>query len=115
MAQVVLSTDGSTTPTLDTDTQLGSDITAAGIYVLEVDADNLVDGETLLLIFKDKVRSSSSHKEVDRMPVAKHTQGPALLVKFGPYEILHSGQFFLRQEGGTARAFEWSIRKFDSA
>lgn len=115
MAQVIQQDSGSTTPSLATDTQLGADIVNPGIYVLEIDTDNLVDGETLLLIFKDKVRSSSGFKEVDRMPVAKHTQGPGLLVKFGPYEIMHGGQFFLRQEGGVARAFEWSIRKFDSA
>lgn len=101
---------GSTTPTLSTDTQLGSDITTAGVYTLEIDTDNLVDGEALILIWKSKVRSSSSFKEVDRIPAAVHAQGPEVLAKFGPYEVIHGGQFFIRQEGGTARAFEWSIR-----
>ena len=104
----------STTPgALSTDTQLGSDITTAGIYVVEIDVDNIVDGETGILILKSKVRSSSSHKEVDRMPVVKHAAGPAVLVKYGPFEVMHSAQVFWRQEGGTARAVEWSIRRLD--
>jgi hypothetical protein len=100
----------STTPAaLATDHQLGTDITTAGIYVLEIDTDNLVAGETLLLIFKSKVRSSSGFKELERLPVASGDQAIPL-VKFGPFEIIHGGQFFIRQEGGTLRAFEWSMR-----
>lgn len=115
MAQIIEQASGSTTPTLDTDTQLGSDITAAGIYVLHIDVDNLVDGETLLGIFKSKVRTGDSVKEDERRVLAKHTQGPSVQVRFGPFESPWTCQFFIRQEGGTARAFPWSIRKFDSA
>lgn len=103
---------GSTTPSLATDTQLGSDITTAGIYVLRISAANLADGETLILILKDEPRSGDGVEECERVPAARHAQGTPG-IRFGPFEIMHTGQFFLRQENGTARAFKWSIRRLD--
>jgi len=115
MAQVIEHASGSTTPTLATDTQLGSDITVAGIFILRIDVDNLVDGETLIGIFKQKVRTGDSVKEDERRVIARHAQGPGVQVPFGPFESVHNCSFWIRQENGTARAFNWSIRKFDNA
>lgn len=99
-------TSGSQTAVLTTEHSLAT-ITAAGVYQLRVDLDNLVNGETVRLRAKTKVRSSSSAK-LEWEAYFAHEQNELNAVS-PPIVSVHSVEFTLTQTGGTGRAFEWSV------
>ena len=104
------STSGSQTATLDTEHTLAT-ITTAGTYVLTVDTAALVNGETLTLKIKTKIRSGDTSRLVYE-GVFKHGQGAPNKVS-PAIPVIVDGVFTLTQSGGTGRAFPWNILRLD--
>jgi hypothetical protein len=85
--------------------------TDSGVYILVVDAANLVNGETLKLTIRRKVRTGDTIRDA-RSVVYQHGQSIPIL-EVGPITCPFGADFILRQEGGTGRAFPWSVEKLD--
>lgn len=99
-------TSGSQTATLTTEHTLAT-ITDAGVYVLSLDASNLVGVEELVLKIYGKARSSDSEALIFTASftgpqIEKLKQSPALLSP-------HHWRATLTQYGGTGRAFPWAV------
>lgn len=104
-------TAGGTEDTIVTDTD-------SGIYVLVVDLQNLVNGESVEFRAYVKVltgdneelvyEQSYSHKQGDGAGPGSIGKGP-VIVKSPPIESPFSVTFTLRQINGTGRAFKWRL------
>ena len=105
---------GTTTPTLATDTTVttssSENPSTPKVYVFAIDAGNLVNDEKLTVTIQSKVRGSGTLRRAWRR-VFKHTQGEPN--KFSPPVIVPDGtttfRVIIRQDGGTARAFDWVV------
>lgn len=101
---------GSQTATLTTEHTLAT-ITAAGTYVLSVDAGALANGETLTLRIKTKIRTGDTSRVVYEAAFS-HAQGSPN--KYSPaVPVIVEGVFTLTQTGGTGRAFPWNVLQLD--
>lgn len=99
--------NGSTAMTLSTDITLTT-LSSAGVYVINVDTNPIVNGETLILIVQKKVLTGSTSRLEDRMVICQHAPGiPNVCDK--PRESLYEIIYKLRQEGGTARTIDWNV------
>ena len=104
-------TAGGTEDTIVTDTD-------PGVFVLMVDLQNLVNGESVEFRAYTKVltgdseelvyEQSYSHKQGNGAGVGSPGKGP-VLVKSPPIESPFSVTFTVRQINGTARAFKWRL------
>lgn len=106
---------GSQTATLNTDHTLvtQSPPAAGAIYQLRVDLANLVNGERLILRIRAKARSSDTVRDLYYASF-EHQQSEAL--KDSPAVAVPTGVdvvAILRQEGGTGRAYPWSLLRLD--
>jgi len=99
---------GSQTATLATDHTLLS-TPDSGVYVMVVDAANLANGETLILTIQRKARSGDTIRTA-YTAVFQHALGSPLLLS-PPVPCPVGADFILRQEGGTGRAYPWSIEQ----
>lgn len=99
-------TSGSQTATLSTDHTLAT-ITTAGIYQLRVDTTNLVTGETLFVEVQEKVRTGDGYTTAFKQSFAGSTSEDTIVLI--PWTVVWGVKFIIRQEGGTGRAFPWSI------
>lgn len=98
---------GSQTATISTEHNLGSAITAAGVYVLVVDCNAMVNGDVLELRAKTKAKSGSTQR-LAYFATYAHAQGE--LNKYSvPIPVTDELQFTLKQTAGTGRAFDWNI------
>jgi hypothetical protein len=98
---------GSQTATIGTEHTLGTAITAAGVYVLVVDANAMVDGDVLELRAKTKAKSGSTSRLAYFVTYA-NAQGE--LNKYSvPIPTDTEVVFTLKQTAGTGRAFDWNI------
>lgn len=98
---------GSQTATISTEHDLGTAITAAGVYVLVVDATNMVNGDTLELRAKTKCKSGSTARLAY---FATYVHAQTELNKYSvPIPVTDSLLFTLKQTAGTGRAFDWNI------
>jgi hypothetical protein len=102
---------GSQTATLDTEHTLNttSPETTDGAFQLVVDVALLVNDETLTLKIKEKARSGDTQRLL-WSATYKHIQARPLVAS-PPIILLHGWDMTLEQNGGTGRAFPWSIRK----
>ena len=107
MANISSKANGSTAMTLSTDVTLTT-ITDAGVYVINVDTNPIVNGETLILIVEKKVLTGGTRRIVDRMVVCNHAP-LAPVVEDKPRESLYELVYKLRQEGGSARTIDWNV------
>jgi hypothetical protein len=102
---------GTQTATLTTEHTLAT-VTTAGTYVLRVDANALVAGETLTLRINTEALSGGTrrieHEAVFAGPLAE-----PMIVSI-PVAIAHGVAFTLRQDGGTGRAYPWSVLRLDA-
>ena len=104
---VTIEASGTQTATLTTEHTLATE-TDGKVYVLLVDTKNLVNGETLELRVKLKVLTGSTSALVY---YATYTNIQTEIVKASipipspGFEAI----FTLEQNGGTGRAFEWSV------
>lgn len=101
--------NGSTALTLATDTTLAT-ISTVGVFVINVDTNPIVNGETLILIVEKKVLTGSTRRVVDRMVIANHAPLTPV-VEDKPRENLYELVYKLRQEGGTGRTIDWNVVK----
>lgn len=99
---------GSQTATLNTNHTLLA-TADSGVYVFVVDAANLANGETLILTITRPARSLDPAR-VAYTAVFQHALGSPLLLS-PPVPCPVGGDFVLRQEGGTGRAYPWSIEQ----
>ena len=100
-------TSGSQTATLTTEHTLAT-VTDAGTYTLNVDAENLADGERLTLRIYGKARSS----DTERLLYVADFTGETLETKLlaSPASVSpHHNKFTLEQNNGTGRAFPWAV------
>lgn len=98
--------DGSQTATIDTEHTLAT-ITAAGTYVLYVDLNALVNGDTVILKAKTKVRSVGTTRLLHEVVYA-NVQSEKIAMSLAIPSI-NEIVFTLEQTDGTGRAFPWEI------
>ena len=99
-------TSGSQTATLGTEHTLAT-VTAAGTYVLAVDAANLANGETLQLRLYGKARTGDTERLVYSSTIA-NAQTEALRISLA-LPSPHHLRATLKQTGGTGRVYPWAI------
>ena len=85
-------------------------IPSSGIYVLTVDATNLVATETLELWLEGKVISTGSEKVRGYHTVDGVAAQPKVR-QAGPVSLPFGGTAKLNQVDGTLRAFEWCVEQ----
>lgn len=98
---------GSQTATITTEHNLGTAITAAGVYVLVVDANAMANGDVLELRAKTKAKSGST-QHLAYLVTYAHVQAEANKYSV-PIPVDTELQFTLKQTAGTGRAFDWNI------
>lgn len=97
---------GTQTAVLTTEHTLGT-TAAAGIYQLTVDANALVNGETLMLKCKINVLSAGTERVLFSQP---YTNAQAEPIKESiPVTVPQTSTWTLTQTGGTGRAFPWAL------
>lgn len=107
---VSVNTSGTQTATLTTEHTLAT-LTSAGTYQLIVDADNLVNGETLVLKIKVKSFTGQSSKLLWQAVFVHDLGGEPLIISPpvpAPIEFIAT----LTQTGGTGRSFPWAIYQY---
>lgn len=98
---------GSQTAVISTEHNLGTAITAAGVYVLVVDTSNMANGDTLELRAKTKAKTGSTQRQAY---FATYVHAQADLNKYSvPIPVDTELQFTLKQTVGTGRTFDWNI------
>ena len=98
---------GSQTATISTEHNLGTEITAAGTYVLVVDTGNMAAGDVLELRIKTKAKSGGTQRQAYAVSYANAQASPN---KYSvPVPVDTSFQATLKQTAGTGRAFDWNI------
>jgi hypothetical protein len=112
---VSVASSGSQTATLATDHTVATLSAPAngGVYLWRVDTANLVNGETLILTLKTRARAADTTRQVYQGVFAHIQSDP---IKDSPAIAIENGNelvAILRQEGGTGRAFPWSLKRLD--
>ncbi|MGH2359054.1 MAG: hypothetical protein ACRDGM_00705 [bacterium] len=102
---------GTQTATLGVEHTLAT-ITTAGTYVLNVDAANLVNAETLTLRLKSKTLSGGTLRLTYENKF-RHIQGQPSIFSV-PVPTLIEVVATLQQDGGTGRAFPWNLIRIDA-
>lgn len=98
---------GSQTAVINTEHSLGSAITTAGVYVLVVDCNALVNGDVLELRAKTKAKTGSTSRLAYYVTYAN---AQTELNKYSvPVPVDTEVVFTLKQTAGTGRAFDWNI------
>lgn len=113
---VSIAAQGTTTPTLGTASTLATITppTGGGVYLLQVDAANLANGETLTLVLRTRARPSGTTRDAYTATWAHVQSDP---IKPSPVVAVPAGSELvatLRQNGGTARAFDWAVLRIDA-
>lgn len=98
---------GSQTATISTEHSLGSAITAAGVYVLVVDTNAMVNGDILELRIKTKAKSGSTSR-LAYVATYAHIQSDPNKYSV-PVPIDTDFVCTLKQTAGTGRVFDWNI------
>ena len=86
-------------------------VTDEGQYQLVVDANALVDGDTLTLSIYGKARSSDTERLQYEAKFA-NAQSVPLLTSVAVVSP-HSTRYELNQTGAAARAFPWAVYEID--
>lgn len=99
---------GTQTAVIDTEHTLDTE-TTAGVYVLVVDTNNMVDGDVVILRIKTKNQSGSTSrlayiKTFSHVQIEINKYSPAIPVDT---EIVCT----LEQTDGTGRNFDWNLLK----
>lgn len=99
---------GTQTATISTRHQLGTTITTAGTYQLQVDTNAMTVGDLVTIEVETKTISggTSRVKETVYLAGVQAIKQTETLPHMEPVEI----SFFLTQTAGTGRAFPWAIR-----
>lgn len=97
---------GTQTATLTVEHSLGTTATA-GIYQLIVDANALVNGETLVLKCKMNVLNAGTERVLFAQPYTNIQAEP--IKESIPVTVPQTSTWTLTQTGGTGRAFPWAL------
>lgn len=98
---------GSTTPVVGTETFLGTAITAAGVYVLVLDTNAMLNGDTLVMRAYTKAKGASVSRIAYLGAISNIQTDPN---KYSiPIPVDTEITFSITQTAGTARAFDWNI------
>lgn len=98
---------GAQVAVIGTEHTLGVSITAAGVYVLAVDTNAMVNGDVLELRIKTKAKTGSTLRQAYSATYA-NVQSDAN--KFSvPVPVDTEITFTLKQTAGTGRGFDWNI------
>lgn len=99
---------GTQTATVSTRHQLGTTITTAGTYQLQVDCNAMAVGDAVTIEVETKTISGGTARVKERVYLAgaQATSQAETLPHMEPVEIA----FYLTQTAGTGRAFPWAIR-----
>ncbi|MHB1176073.1 MAG: hypothetical protein ACYCZJ_13220 [Sulfuriferula sp.] len=98
---------GSTTPVIGTETFLGTAITAAGVYVLVLDTNAMLNGDTLVMRAYTKAKGASVSRIAYVGAISNIQIDPN---KYSiPIPVDTEIKFSITQTTGTARAFDWNI------
>lgn len=98
---------GSQAAIISAEHALGAAITAAGVYVLAVDASAMVNGDVLELRIKTKTKSGSAARLAYSVTYANVQSEPN---KYSvPVPVDTEVTFTLKQTAGTGRTFDWNI------
>jgi hypothetical protein len=84
-----------------------STITTAGVYVLRVDLNNLVNGDRLVLRANVRALAAGTTRQVFSA-VFEHSQADKIADSI-PVPVVHELTWTLQQTAGTGRNFEWSV------
>lgn len=103
-------TGGTQTAVIATEHTLAT-IAAAGTYQLGVNTSNLVDGDTVELRVKVKLRSGNTLRQVFKA-VYTNNQGDDEIKISPPVPAPFEFVATLKQTAGTGRAFIWSIYEY---
>lgn len=98
---------GSQTAVISTEHTLGTAITTPGVYLLAVDTNAMVNGDTLELRAKTKVKAGSTSR-LAYFATYVHVQSDPNKYSI-PIPITDDLVFTLKQTAGTGRAFDWNI------
>lgn len=98
---------GSQTATISTEHQLGTTITAAGVYVLVVDTNAMAAGDRLELRIKSKSRSADAERQAACAVFEGAQIDPIKHSIPVPTDCDFSAT--LKQTAGTGRAYPWNI------
>lgn len=99
---------GSQTAVIDTEHTLDTEI-IAGTYILIVDTNNMVNGDTVILRIKTKCKTGSTSR-LAYEAVYSHAQ--AMINKYSiPVPIDTELICTLEQIDGTGRVFDWNLLK----
>lgn len=98
---------GSQTAVIGTEHSLGSAIVAAGVYVLVVDANAMVNGDVLELRIKTKAKGGSTSRLSYYATFANIQGEPNKYSVPVPTDVEFVAT--LKQTAGTGRAFDWNI------
>lgn len=91
-------------------TVMGTDgDTNDGVYQLFVDLNNLARGDTVEIQCLEKVLSSGTARLVWEATMANAQDEP--IFASPPLVLMHGWKFQIKQTTGSARSFDWSIRK----
>lgn len=91
------------------ETDLGSSITDAGVYQLDLDLSNLASGENLELRVYKKVLTGDSEQVCDTINFFGVVTDPNFCSPI--YVNLFSCRFTLKQTTGTGRTYKWNVSK----
>lgn len=103
---------GTQTATLTTEHSLTT-TTTAGVFVLSVNCTNLLNGETVRIRVKTKVLTGDTAESIWDVSFT-HSLGDVPIIQTPPLLSMFSYEATLRQDGGTGRAFPWSVVQVDA-
>ncbi len=103
---VTQAANGTQAATISTEHTLAT-VTTAGVYVLRVDVNALVNGDRLTLRAKVKALSGGTTRQLFAA-VLEHAQADKIVDSI-PVPIAHEVVFTLQQNAGTGRSFDWSV------
>lgn len=83
--------------------------TTDGVFALYVDLSNLARGDAIEIQCLEKAASGSTARIAWAVTIA-NVQDEGLFVS-PALVLMHGWQFQIKQTSGTARSFDWSIRK----
>lgn len=103
---VTQSNSGTQAATINTVHTLAT-ITTAGVYVLRVDLNNLVNGDRLVLRANVRALAAGTTRQVFSA-VFEHSQADKIADSI-PVPVVHELTWTLQQTAGTGRSFDWSV------
>lgn len=108
----LLSAGSGTTTTDGTEQELSAATAAGGVYQLDVDCTNMVDGDSVTFKIYKKALSSGTRRLFESYSISDGGKG---VISFGPFPTAGDIRFTIQRTAGTDRAYPWGILNFTGA